>query len=100
MKLGQREIVVSAHIALDFPGKGSIAVHVDCLLLGRRHARPRAPGSWWCKHRDRRGADPEDKQMASKQANKQATSAATTNKPARKPEPQPRRRISPGRSKS
>ena len=23
-------------------------------------ARPRAPGLWWCKHRDRRGADPED----------------------------------------
>src|SRR6266478_410750 len=29
----QREIVVWAHIALDFPGKGSIAVHVDGLLL-------------------------------------------------------------------
>jgi len=25
----QQRIVVSAHIALDFPGKGSIAVHVD-----------------------------------------------------------------------
>jgi len=29
----QREIVVWAHIALYFPGKGSIAVHVDGLLL-------------------------------------------------------------------
>ena len=29
----QREIVVWGHIALDFPGKGSIAVHVDGLLL-------------------------------------------------------------------
>jgi hypothetical protein len=25
----ERKIIVSAHIALDFPGKGSIAVHVD-----------------------------------------------------------------------
>ena len=34
MKLAeQRKIVVSAHIALDFPGKGSIAVHVDGPLL-------------------------------------------------------------------
>jgi len=32
-KLATRQkIVVSAHIALDFPGKGSIAVHVDGLL--------------------------------------------------------------------
>ncbi len=23
-------------------------------------ARPRAPGLWWCKHRDRRDADAED----------------------------------------
>jgi hypothetical protein len=29
----QREIVVWAHIALDFPGKGSIAVHAEGPLL-------------------------------------------------------------------
>jgi hypothetical protein len=55
-----RKIIVSVHIVLDFPRIGSIAVHVDGLLLGRRPAWPRAPGLWWCKHRDRRGADPED----------------------------------------
>jgi hypothetical protein len=60
MKLGQQKIVVSAHIAVDFPGKGSIAVDVDGPLLDRRPAWPRAPGLWWCKHRDRRGANPED----------------------------------------
>jgi hypothetical protein len=94
------KIVVSADIELDFPAKGSIAVDVDGLLLDRRPAWPRAPGLWWCKHRDRRGADPEDEQMASKQTNKQATSAAKTNNSARKPERQTQRRISPGRSKS
>jgi hypothetical protein len=35
------KIAVSAGIALDFPGKGSIAVHVDA-LLGRRPAWLRA----------------------------------------------------------
>jgi hypothetical protein len=56
----QQKIVVSAHIALDFPAIGSIAVHVDGLLLVAALAWPRAPGLWWCKHRDRRDADSED----------------------------------------
>ena len=56
----QQKIVVWAHIALDFPSKGSIAVHVDGLLLVAAPPDPRAPGLWWCKHRDRRGADAED----------------------------------------
>jgi hypothetical protein len=38
----QREIVVWAHIALDFPGKGSIAVHVDGLLLVAARPAPSA----------------------------------------------------------
>jgi hypothetical protein len=33
---GQQKIVVRPHFALDFPGTGSIAVHVDGPLLGRR----------------------------------------------------------------
>ena len=43
MKLAaQRKIVVSAHIALDFPGIGSIAVHVDGLLLVAARLAPSA----------------------------------------------------------
>ena len=38
----QRKIVVWAHIALDFPGKGSIAVHVDGLLLVAARPAPSA----------------------------------------------------------
>ena len=49
----QREIVVWAHIALDFPDKGSIAVHVDG-PPGLPPAWLRTPGSWWCKHREGR----------------------------------------------
>src|SRR5437660_10994785 len=68
-------------------------------------AWPRAPGLWWCKHRDRRGADPEDEVMASKQTNKQAKSAAKAdtgepNKPARNRQCAPRRRTPQARSKS
>src|SRR6202049_3782834 len=94
MKLAaQRKIVVSAHIALDFPGIGSIAVHLDGLLLV---AAPPGPEGRACG-----GASiatgavriQRTKTMASKQTNKQATSAA-------KPERQPRRRISQGRSRS
>ena len=101
MKLAaQRRIVVSAHIALDFPGIGSIAAHVDGLLLV---AAPPGPEGRACG-----GASiatgavriQRTKTMASKQTNKQATSAAKTNNPDRKPEHQPRRRISRGRSKS
>jgi hypothetical protein len=96
----ERKIIVSAHIALDFPGIGSIAVHVDGLLLVAA-----SPGS------ERRACGDgsiatgvvriqRTKTMASKQPSKQAKSAAKTNKPARKPEHQPRKRISQGRSKS
>jgi hypothetical protein len=43
MKLGeQRKIVVSAHIALDFTGKGSIAVHVNGLLWSQPRLAPSA----------------------------------------------------------
>ena len=38
----QRKIVVWAHIALDFPRKGSIAVHVDGLLLVAARPAPSA----------------------------------------------------------
>ena len=57
----QREIVVWAHIALDFPGKGSIAVRVDRLLLVAAPPGPegRACGGAasrqaWCESRGRR----------------------------------------------
>ena len=55
MKLAaERKIIVSAHIALDFPGTPSIAVHVDGPSPGSPPAWLRAPGLWWCKHREGR----------------------------------------------
>jgi hypothetical protein len=106
MKLAaQRKIVVSAHIALDFPGIGSIAVHVDGLLLV---AAPPGPEGRACG-----GASiatgavriQRTKTMASKQTNKQAKSAAKAdtgepNKPARNRQCAPRRRTPQARSKS
>ena len=67
---------VPAHIPLDFTAKASIAVGVDGLLLGRRAAWPQSPGLWWCKHRDRRGAEMENEVMATRQTSKQAKSKA------------------------
>jgi hypothetical protein len=61
-----------AHILLDFTSKASIAVGVDGLLLARRLAWPEPPGLWWCKHRDRRGAEMENEAMATRQTSKQA----------------------------
>jgi hypothetical protein len=66
----QRKIAVWVHIALDFPAKGSIAVHVDGLLLSPPRPAPSA-GLWWCKHREGCGADAEDEdngQQATPQA--------------------------------
>src|ERR1700680_3358262 len=98
MKLAaQRKIVVSAHIALDFPGIGSIAVHLDGLLLV---AAPPGPEGRACGGASiAKGAVriQRTKTMASKQTNKQAKSAAETNKPNRQPR---RRSSSQGRSKS
>ena len=65
-----RKSCCPAHIPLDFAAKASIAVGVDGLLLGRRPAWLRAPGLWWCKHRDRRGAEMENEAMATRQTSK------------------------------
>ena len=53
-----------AEIPLDFTAKASIAVGVDGLLLDRRLAWPKEPGLWWCKHRDRRGANVENEALS------------------------------------
>ena len=52
-----------AHIALDFRGIGSIAVHVDGPSWV---AAPPGPerGLWQCKHREWRDADPEERRQA------------------------------------
>jgi len=63
-----------ADIPLDFAAKASIAVGVDGLLFGRPAAWPQAPGLWWCKHRDRRGAEMENEAMATRQASKPVNS--------------------------
>src|SRR5438128_12623666 len=91
-----RKIVVWAHIALDFAGKGSIAVHVDGLLLV---AAPPGPERRACG-----GASiatgavrmQRTKTMASTQPRKQAMSPAKAdtgeaNKPARNRQRTPRR---------
>jgi len=74
-------------------------VGVDDLLLGRRPAWPQPPGLWWCKHRDRRGAEMEIEAMATRQTSKQAKTKATAkvdtrviNKPVRNSEREPERR--------
>jgi len=54
----QQEIVVWAHIALDFPGKGSIAVHVEASSWSP--PRPAPSAGLVVVYRDRRGADAED----------------------------------------
>src|SRR6266478_159265 len=101
----QRKIVASAHIALDFPAKGSIAVHVDGLLLV---AAPPGPERWACGGVSiATGAVrmQRTKTMASKQPRKQAKSAAKAdtgeaNKPAREGQRAPRRRVAKARSGS
>ena len=72
---------------------------VDGLLSGRRPAWPNAPGLWWCKHRDRRGAEMENEAMATKQTSKPAKTRVeakvdtrVTNQPVRNSRPEPKRR--------
>ena len=98
----------AANIPLDFAAKASIPVGVDGLLLGRRPARPPAPGLWWCKHRDRRGADVgENEAMAIRRTSKQAKSKAEVkvdardaNAPLAKSKREPQRRAPRARSRS
>ena len=99
--------MVPAHIPLDFTAKASIAVGVDGLLLGRRLAWPQPPGLWWCKHRDRRGAEMENEAMATRQTSKQAKAKAAAkvdarviNKPIRNSEREVERRNPRARSRS
>ena len=96
-----------AHIPFDFTAKASIAVSVDGLLLGRHPAWPQTPGLWWCKHRDRRGAEMENDPMATRQTSKQAKIKAAAkvdtgviNKPVHNDEREPERRNPRVRSRS
>src|SRR5438128_5927472 len=98
-----RKIIVSAHIALDFPGIGSIAVHVDGLLLVAARLAPSA-GLVVVQASRRVMQIQRTKTMASKQPRKQAKSAKAdtgeANKPARNRQRTPRRRVLPARSGS
>src|SRR5207245_10609425 len=69
----QREIVVWAHTALDFPGKGSIAVHVDRLLLvaAPPGSERRACGGVSIAKGDADPEDEDDGQQATPQASKE-----------------------------
>ena len=80
---------------------------VDGLLLGRRPAWFQAPGLWWCKHRDRRGAEMENEAMATRQTSKQAKAktevtddTGVINKPVRNGERKAERRNPRARSRS
>ena len=80
---------------------------VDGLLLGRRAAWPQSPGLWWCKHRDRRGAEMENEVMATRQTSKQAKAktevtvdTGVVNKPVRNGERKAERRNPRARSRS
>ena len=102
-----QKTVVPAHIPLDFTTKASIAVGVDGLLLGRRPAWRQSPGLWWCKHRDRRGAEMENEAMATRQTSKQAKAktevtvdTGVINKPMRNGERKAERRNPRARSRS
>jgi len=101
----QRKIVVWAHIALDFPGKGSIAVHVDGLLLVAAPPGPERRACGGVSIATGAVRMQRTKTMASKQTRKQATSPAKAdtgeaNKPARNRQRTPRRRASQARSGS
>src|SRR5947199_10553249 len=72
----QREIVVWAHIALDFPGKGSIAVHVDGLLLVAAPPGPERPACGGASIATGAVRMQRTKTMTSTQTRKQAMSPA------------------------
>ena len=104
---GREESRRPADIPLDFAAKTSIAVGVDGLLSGRRPAWPNAPGLWWCKHRDRRGAEMENEAMATRQTSKPAKTrveakvdTGVTNQPVRNSMLEPKRRNPRVRSRS
>jgi hypothetical protein len=74
-------------------------------LVTARLAPP--PGLWWCKHRDRRGAEMENEVMATRQPSKQAKTKAAAkvdtrviNKPVGNGEREPERRNPRARSRS
>src|SRR5438876_7315921 len=101
----QRKIVVWAHIALDFPAKGSIAVHVDGLLLVAAPPGPERRACGGVSIATSAVRMQRTKTMASKQTRKQAKSAAKAdtgeaNKPARNRQRTPRRCVSQARSGS
>ena len=104
---GRKESRCPADIPLDFAAKASIAVGVDGLFPGRHPAWPNAPGLWWCKHRDRRGAEMENEAMATRQTSKPAKTrveakvdTGVTNQPVRNSKPEPKRRNPRVRSRS
>jgi hypothetical protein len=70
---GQQKIVVALHFPLDFPGTGSIAVHVDGPLLGRRPpgSERRACGGASIAKGDADPEDEDDGQQATPQTNKE-----------------------------
>jgi len=104
---GRKESRCPADISLDFAAKASIAVGVDGLFPGRRPAWPYSPGSWWCKHRDRRGAEMENEAMATRQPSEPTKTRVeakvdtrVTNQPVGNSKPEPKRRNPRVRSRS
>jgi len=101
---GQQKIVVPPHFPLDFPGTGSIAVHVDGLSWVAARLAPSA-GLVVVQASRRAMRIQRMKTMASKQPRKQAKSAKKSdigeaNQPAHDRQRTPRRRTLKARSKS
>jgi hypothetical protein len=101
---GQQKIVVPPHFPLDFPGTGSIAVHVDGPSSVAARLAPSA-GLVVVQASRRAMRIQRMKTMATKQPHKQAKSAdksdiGEANQPARDHQRTPRRRAPQARSKS
>ena len=102
----ERKIVVPPHIPLDFPRHRKHCCPCRRPPPGSPPAWPRAPGLWWCKHRDRRDADPEDEddgQQTTPQASKERRKGRYRRDEqagSQTASAQPRRRVSQARSGS
>jgi hypothetical protein len=73
--LGEEAVCPALFHSTSPPKRALLCVSTASRLVAARLASG-APGSWWCKHRDRRGADSENKAMATKQTSKQAKTKA------------------------
>ena len=70
--LNPKEIAVPLTFPSTLPAKRALLWVLTASSLVAAPPGLRALGLWWCKHRDRRGADLENEAMATTQTSKQA----------------------------